>query len=87
MNKMSLTNFGEIAFYIMNILISNWMLGLLLINYTHPWGLNDIYTVPIETVASFDNWIAFIIGIILCGKYLIHYYTRDKLKKEHLVAN
>ena len=79
-NKTPLTNFGDNFRYIGGLLISDWVLGFLLIVHIHPWGLNDIYTVPVETVETFNNWFAFFIGIILMIKYLINQYIKGKKK-------
>ena len=79
-NKTPLTNFGDNFHYIGSLLISDWVLGSLLIIHMHPWGLNDIYTVPVETVENFNNWFAFFIGIILIIKYVINQYIKGKKK-------
>ena len=77
-NKTPLTNFGDNFRYIGRLLISDLVLGGLLIIHMHPWGLNDIYTVPVETVETFNNWFAFFIGIILVIKYMINLYIKGK---------
>ena len=79
-NKTPLTNFGDNFRYIGRLLIGDWVLGFLLIIHMHPWGLNDIYTVPVETVENFNNWFAFFIGIILIIKYVINQYIKGKKK-------
>ena len=79
-NKTPLTNFGDNFRYIGRLLISDLVLGGLLIVHIHPWGLNDIYTVPVETVENFNNWFAFFIGIILIIKYVINQYIKGKKK-------
>ena len=79
-NKTPLTNFGDNFRYIGRLLISDLVLGGLLIVHIHPWGLNDIYTVPVETVETFNNWFAFFIGIILVIKYMINLYIKGKKK-------
>ena len=75
-NKTPLTNFGDNFRYIGRLLISDWVLGFLLII---PMYIN-IYTVPVETVETFNNWFAFFIGIILIIKYVINQYIKGKKK-------
>jgi len=60
-NKTPLTNFGDNFRYIGRLLIGDWVLGFLLIIHMYI----NIYTVPVETVETFNNWFAFFIGIIL----------------------
>ena len=75
-NKTPLTNFGDNFRYIGRLLIGDWVLGFLLII---PMYIN-IYTVPVETVETFNNWFAFFIGIILIIKYVINQYIKGKKK-------
>ena len=75
-NKTPLTNFGDNFRYIGRLLISDWVLGFLLIIHMYI----NIYTVPVETVATFNNWFAFFIGIILVIKYMINLYIKGKKK-------
>ena len=73
-NKTPLTNFGDNFRYIGRLLIGDWVLGFLLIIHMYI----NIYTVPVETVETFNNWFAFFIGIILVIKYLINQYIKGK---------
>ena len=75
-NKTPLTNFGDNFRYIGRLLIGDWVLGFLLIIHM---SIN-IYTVPVETVETFNNWFAFFIGIILVIKYMINLYIKGKKK-------
>ena len=75
-NKTPLTNFGDNFRYIGRLLISDWVLGFLLIIHMYI----NIYTVPVETVETFNNWFAFFIGIILIIKYMINLYIKGKKK-------
>ena len=75
-NKTPLTNFGDNFRYIGRLLIGDWVLGFLLIIHMYI----NIYTVPVETVETFNNWFAFFIGIILIIKYVINQYIKGKKK-------
>ena len=75
-NKTPLTNFGDNFRYIGRLLIGDWVLGFLLIIHMYI----NIYTVPVETVETFNNWFAFFIGIILVIKYMINLYIKGKKK-------
>ena len=75
-NKTPSTNFGDNFRYIGRLLIGDWVLGFLLIIHM---SIN-IYTVPVETVETFNNWFAFFIGIILVIKYMINLYIKGKKK-------
>ena len=68
------TNFGDNFRYIGRLLIGDWVLGFLLIIHMY----KNIYTVPVETVETFNNWFAFFIGIILVIKYLINQSIKGK---------
>jgi len=75
-NKTPLTNFGDNFRYIGRLLIGDWVLGFLLIIHMYI----NIYTGPVETVETFNNWFAFFIGIILVIKYMINLYIKGKKK-------